>query len=819
MTKTIQRIESKFEQMGRWIYVHPKRVILVMLLLFAILASNLFSIQVDTSTEAFFSEKDQTRITYNNFREQFGRDEIVLALIHPEKVFDIEFLKKLKSFHEDLEEEVPHLDEVQSLINVTAMRGEGGDLIIEELMADWTGDDAGVMDLKERVLKNKSYRNFLVSEDGQYTTVLIRSNAFSDVGKDIDQEGILEDGFSDEEETSLSDNEKSQLLTDEQNSEFVEAIKSLADRHRNLDFPIELGGSPIMVHDLNKAMFSDMPIFVLASLGVIAILLLLLFRRVSGLLLPILTVILSLLTALGLVGLTGTKLTVVMQILPSFLLAVGIGYSIHLLVIYYRHLHEHGDKGDAIAFAMGHSGLAILITSLTTAGGLLSFVPVKVAPVSDLGLYGAAGVLLCVFFTLVLLPALLSVLPEGKPAVVADKLYMQETSHPRISFADRMLKGCGNFAVNQPWTVIVISTLIALMSSFGAAQLRFSHNPVAWLPDNHSLRNATDAINDHMKGSAAIELVVERGEENAVKEPEFMKRLDEFNHFSEGTSYNRISVGKSSSVVDVVKEINQVLNEDQEEYYKVPMDRGMIAQELLLFENGGTDDLENLVDTPFSKARVTLKATWVDANQYTGLLLKLEKKIDELFGQEKSYVVTGLIPIMVKTITFVMEGMLISYLIAGVVITLLMIFLLADLRLGLWSMIPNFLPILAGLGLMGMLNMPLDAMSILVGSIAIGLAVDDTVHFMHNFRRNQHIHQDIQVAVEKTLTSTGRAMLLTTIVLCAGFFIFTISSMNNLISFGLITGMTIIIALLGDILLAPAMMALIYKNRTSNSTK
>ena len=300
---------------------------------------------------------------------------------------------------------------------------------------------------------------------------------------------------------------------------------------------------------------------------------------------------------------------------------------------------------------------------------------------------------------------------------------------------------------------------------------------------------------------------------------DLMKRLDEFNHFSEGTSYNRISVGKSSSVVDVVKEINQVLNEDQEEYYKVPMDRGMIAQELLLFENGGTDDLESLVNTPYSKARVTLKTTWVDANQYTGLLLKLEKKIDELFGQEKSYVVTGLIPIMVKTITFVMEGMLISYLIAGVVITLLMIFLLADLRLGLWSMIPNFLPILAGLGLMGMLNMPLDAMSILVGSIAIGLAVDDTVHFMHNFRRNQHIHQDIQVAVEKTLTSTGRAMLLTTIVLCAGFFIFTISSMNNLISFGLITGMTIIIALLGDILLAPAMMALIYKNRTSNSTK
>ena len=470
------------------------------------------------------------------------------------------------------------------------------------------------------------------------------------------------------------------MLTEEQNSEFVEAIQALAERHRNSEFPIDLGGSPVMVHDLKKAMLSDMPVFVLASLGVIALLLVILFRRLSGLVLPILTVIFSLLAALGLVAATGTKMTIVMQILPSFLLAVGIGYSVHLLVIYYRHLRDHGDKGEAIAFAMGHSGLAILITSLTTAGGLLSFVPVKVAPVSDLGLFGAAGVMLCVFFTLVLLPALLSVLPEGKPAVVAEKLYMQETSRPQLSFADRMLKGCGNFAVNQPWTVIVISVLIALMSSFGASQLRFSHNPIAWLPDNHSLRNATDAINDHMKGSAAIELVVERGEENAVKDPEFMKRLDEFNRFSEGTSYNRISVGKSSSIVDMVKEINQVLNEDREEYYRVPQDRGMIAQELLLFENGGTDDLESLVNTHFSKARVTLKTTWVDANQYTGLLLKLERKIEELFGQEKSYVVTGLIPIMVKTITFLMEGMLISYLIAGVVITLLMIFLLADFR-------------------------------------------------------------------------------------------------------------------------------------------
>jgi len=278
-------------------------------------------------------------------------------------------------------------------------------------------------------------------------------------------------------------------------------------------------------------------------------------------------------------------------------------------------------------------------------------------------------------------------------------------------------------------------------------------------------------------------------------------------------------VGKSTSIADTLKQIHQALNENQEEFYVVPENRDLIGQELILFENSGSDDLENVVDSQFSQARITVKTSWADAGSYTEMIRQLEEKANELFGDAKEIIVTGLVPLLTRTIDLVMLSMVISYSAAAVIITLMMILLLTDWRLGLWSMIPNFLPVLVGLGVMGMLDLPLDAMSILVGSIAIGLAVDDTVHFMHNFRRNQHIHQDVQVAVEKTLTSTGRAMLLTTIVLSAGFFIFIISSMNNLISFGLITGLTIIIALFGDILLAPAMMALIYKKRPSNSIK
>ena len=197
--EAIRRTEAAFENSGYWIHDHPKRVILMMLLIVVFLASQLPSIQFDTSTESFFEKDDPTLLEYDAFREQFGRDEIVLALIHPKDVFDINFLEKLKAFHQELEETVLHLDEVRSLVNVTSMRGEEGELIIEELMEDWPETEEEIAQLRKRVLDNKIYRNFLVSEDGLYTAVMIRSNAFAESIQEEALDAMLEGGFEEEE--------------------------------------------------------------------------------------------------------------------------------------------------------------------------------------------------------------------------------------------------------------------------------------------------------------------------------------------------------------------------------------------------------------------------------------------------------------------------------------------------------------------------------------------------------------------------------------------------------------------------------------------
>ena len=279
----------------------------------------------------------------------------------------------------------------------------------------------------------------------------------------------------------------------------------------------------------------------------------------------------------------------------------------------------------------------------------------------------------------------------------------------------------------------------------------------------------------------------------------------------------KLKVSKTVSLVDIVTEIHQALNENRPEFRSIPQDRQLVAQELLLFENTGTDDLEDFVDSPFRLARATVKLPWVDAIEYDGFLATIQDGAEQIFEGRVDVTATGLMSIVGRTMSAVIYTMASSYAIAFVVITPLMILLVGDLRLGLVSMIPNLTPIIIALGLMGWMDIPCDAFTLLIGSIAIGLAVDDTIHFMHNFRRYFEKSGNVDQAVSETLATTGQAMFYTSLVLSSGFFLYTWSDLINLFNFGFLTGVTIINAFLADVVLAPALMAL-FATRRSGAT-
>jgi predicted RND superfamily exporter protein len=270
-------------------------------------------------------------------------------------------------------------------------------------------------------------------------------------------------------------------------------------------------------------------------------------------------------------------------------------------------------------------------------------------------------------------------------------------------------------------------------------------------------------------------------------------------------------VGKVFSINDILKETNQALHGNDAAYYTIPQDRKTIAQELLLFENSGSDDLERIVDSRFSRTRITIKVPWVDLVIIDRFVKEVRAQFKKEFPPDIDVAITGLTPIMGKTITEAMHSMARSYVVAFIVISILMVVLVGDLKLGLLSMIPNLLPIVVVIGIMGMAKVPMDMTALMIGSIAIGLVVDDTMHFMYNFRKYFYMTGDAIQAVESTLLGTGRAMLFTSIILSSSFFILMTATLRNSITFGFYTGLAIVLALLADFLIAPALMTLVTR--------
>ncbi len=800
MVNNIRRsIETWFESFGHWIYRNHWKVLLMVLVLTGALMSQLPKLTMDTSTEGFLHEDDPTLLQYNQFREQFGRDELLVIAIKTDNVFDLKFLHRLRLLHRELEDRVPYLDDINSLINARDTRGAEGELRVEDLLEEWPKDKEALEEIRQRALSNPLYTNLLLSEDGTITTIAIKTNAYS-------SEGVEEDvmaGFEDESPEAAA--EERPFLTDAENSKMVSVASHIVMKYDDENFRTYVAGAPVVADVLKRSMQSNLKIFLLLALGLIALVLALLFRRVSGVALPFAVVLVSLFSTLGLMGAMGIAFKLPTQILPTFLIAVGVGASVHLLAIFYRNL-QHGDsKEDAIAHALGHSGLAITMTSLTTAAGLASFSGAEVAPISDLGFVAASGILIALVYTIVLIPALLSIFP-----IFANHGEIEKMQNATM---DRVLTNIADFSTRRSRLVLVISAIILIVGLAGASKARFTHKPYEWLSIDEPVRQANDFVDQNMKGASFVEVVVDTGEENGLYEPAVMKGLEELNREVETIDTGEVRVGKTLSLADILKETNQALNENRKEFYTIPDDRQLIAQELLLFENSGSDDMEDFVDSRFQTARFTAKLPWADGVYYSELIDDLTERFHRVLGADVKVAVTGMVALLSRTMYATILSMSESYLIAAGVITIMMILLLGDFRIGLISMIPNLTPIILTLGIIGWFGLPLDLFTILIGSIAIGLAVDDTIHFMHNYRRYHHDTGDVEEAVRKTLLTTGRAMLVTTIVLSVGFFIYMFANMYNIQDFGMLTGFTIIMALMADFFLAPALMKELHKSK------
>lgn len=500
-------IEAALGRWGIFVASRPWSVIFCVLVLTALLGTQIRHFAIETSNEAFFHPDDPIRLQNDRFQEIFGRDTAIAIALRPDAgVFDLTFLERLREVHQAIEDEVPYIVDVTSLWNVRETLGSEDGLEVRDLLEDWPETPAELEAIERRARANPLYRNFVLSADGRSTMILVETLAFSpteDVGELAGFDGA------DAGEAAATGTMTRTMITAAEDQEVLTAIEAILDRIRTDEIEIHIAGMPSFTTILTRTMMPDMARAIVLSVVVVAFFLGLLFRTFVGVALPLATVGLSVFTAMSVMGGVGIPMMPPTQIIPSFLLAVGIGGAVHLLAIFYQEIRRGLSRAEAIPAALAHSGLPIIMTSLTTAGGLLSFIPAALLPISHFGIIGPIGILLTLAYVLVFLPALLAVAPVRLPS--KDPIEEGDTNSADTA-SQRALLAIGQFSTARPGIVIASWVLLMVVSAAGIARIQIGHDMINWFPEEEPIVGAIDFLNSEFGGAASFEILVSTGE-------------------------------------------------------------------------------------------------------------------------------------------------------------------------------------------------------------------------------------------------------------------------------------------------------------------
>jgi predicted RND superfamily exporter protein len=792
------RIERYLTAMTRLFFRHPWITLLLLSALLWITVSPFPTLTVDMSPEALLHEDDPYRLDYDRFRSEFGQDRIILLTITTPDLFSEPFFLKLRTLTREIEDKTPYVKKVHSLITVRDIWGSDSQLHVDELLEDLSVNPVDYAALKEKVLNHPFYQNHLISMDGLTTAVVVETEAIIfDAPEDIGTAAILNpELFNQDTKRSAEEH----YINVEENHAVVESIYGIISSYQSSDFKIAFSGTPVVMDIYNQTTQTDMAACSIILFGVIVLFLFALFRRLFGIFMPLIIVSASYYSAMGLMAFSQIPVKMLSSVLPSIILSVGIADAVHILTHFFQYLHQGYNKEEAIVSAVRHSGVAVLLTTMTTAAGLLSFSFVEMAAVCEMGAFAAAGVVFALFYTLVMIPAMISLLPI-KP---------KKKSKRQSGLMDRILSQFGRLATTRPRSIVVVTILLLVVSGSLLFKLRFSDHVLKYFPDEMQVKQDALYIQDRLNGLLAFEIIVDTGKKNGLYEPAVLNRIEDaieqLKQIKDPAS--GFYVGNVISIIDLVKEINQALNNNDPLFYTIAQDREILAQELFLFELSGADDLSAITDSDFSKTRISVKVPWLGSVDFSRMVHRIDRILKPIFNGGEQFSMTGISVILARTYPAALNSMYHSYMIAFVVISLMLILLVGGFRIGLASIVPNILPIMLVMGSLTVFDITLDMTSMMIGSIALGLVVDDSLHFIYSYRRFWMRSGDPGDAVRQTLQTSGRALLITSVVLAGGFFSLMNATLLYLVQFGLLLGVIIFLALTADFLVLPALLIL-----------
>lgn len=743
---------------------HPKVILSILAAITLVLVTFLPKVKMDFSIEQLFSQNDPVINRFLNFREEFdGVDNRIFLLYESDDPFsykNLELNKKMVYAFENIE----GVSKVTSLTNIELFT-EGGEYLLSPVYENIPKSIDSLNIAKERILSSDLLKNYLISEDGKVAAILIE----------------VSDSFNEHESRES-------------------IVKQIDELQLGTDWTWHQTGLPIIRTRYVQYMIADNITFLIPVLSMLILLLSLLFRSLVGLVLPLIVVLLTIIWTLGFMTAAGITINIISYIIPTLLMVVGISDSVHFLVKYYKTLHLLGDKREALTQSLQKIGTAIFLTSITTAIGFGALSMVNIEIVKEFGIFTAMGVFFAFIITVLFIPSTLMLL--GKTPKTKLEAYSR-------GYRVKIVKKLIIIVRGHPKKIIFTGITITIIGFFGALQINPHSKLLDDLRPGNTLLEDMRLAEDRMGSVLPVEIIITVDENENFQD---IQDVAVISFTDELASYiSKIpEIGKVVSVSDYLKAINQAMNDGDKSFYQVPLSREIISQYMLLYDS----EFNSLINSDLTKLRIASQIKDIDSRRSAEIEKELNTYIASVIPEGITAEVTGTAFLALRTNNYLVKNLLGSFLVALIIITFLMIVLFRSVKMAFISILPNIIPMMVMAAVLGFLQIPLRPATAMTFAVAFGIAVDDTLHYLIRYRMElskQHYRQ----ANDSTMLGTGIAMMSTTAILSAGFLVLILSQFTPTVEFGMLSVITIVTALIGDLTFLPALLSQI-KPRIKN---
>jgi uncharacterized protein len=751
---------SIMSKLIRWSQSHPLAVIVIIVVCSIIASLKLENIRIDTSAEGMMMKNDPARDYYNDTLEKFGSDTITIIYVKDNNIFTPEKLEKLEELVYAIED-TEGVRKVDSLFSVTNFQSNDGFLENNPLM-DWVPETIEeAEEVRQNALRNYILKGNLIAKDGK--SIALNVSLEPKMG---DPEFIVNMG---------------------------KKIEALLAPYQNEFSTIFQIGSPYVRKTTAEVILADQKTLVPLSVAILLLMLVIIMRSPSGAILPIFTAGTSVLWTFGFMAYVGIPINALTFIVPSLIIVIGSTEDIHILSEYMEGMHEHGGvKQQAINYMAEKVGTAVFLTGLTTFLGFLSISTNQITMLKQFGMAAAFGLFVNPIITSLIAPVYLRYLgPKEKKKKESDAM-------------DRFFESLANIILNilhsNPKGVLAVLLGIAAVVGVFGFNVVVNNDMMGFFKKDAPIIQRVQTLHEDLAGAKTFFIRISSGLKNTFKKPENLAQLDRVQDYLQKQG----SFDKTISLADYIRLINREMNGGDDKFFAIPESSALISQYLLFLHRG---EIESYVTPGFDEVNILVRHNVNSSYELKNVLDKVEKGVRQIINPHFKVVFTGENLLINKAADSIASGQVKGIILLLLVIFVIMSILFVNVKAGLLSLIPNIFPVALNFGIMAIFDIPLNTGTCMVAVIAIGIAVDDTVHFMTRYQKEMSCLQNQMQSMDACVRTEIRPVLTTSFALILGFLVVAFSQFVPLLYFGVLAALVMLFAFIGDMFITPILLS------------